>query len=141
MVYKLNEERMFCDITDGIAIIIDSETGIYYSISAFGIMVFEKIIDGYSDTNIAIALVNIPNIPSDIEDKFKQFTNELLGEEIIIKAKDGENIGEVILDATVIAEGDFELKISSYSDVQEMLIADPIHDVGPEGWSPTLMEA
>ena len=28
--YQLNESKMFADITDGIAIIINSETGIYY---------------------------------------------------------------------------------------------------------------
>ena len=34
--YALNESKMFMDIEDGVAIIINSETGIYYGFNAFG---------------------------------------------------------------------------------------------------------
>ena len=31
--YRLNESKMFADITDGIAIIINAATGIYYGMN------------------------------------------------------------------------------------------------------------
>ena len=33
MNYQLNEAKMFADVTDGIAIIINSMTGIYYGMN------------------------------------------------------------------------------------------------------------
>ena len=38
--YTLNNDKMFVDITDGIAIVINSETGIYYGMNALGTNVF-----------------------------------------------------------------------------------------------------
>ena len=35
-VYVLNDAKMFSDIADGIAIVINSETGIYYGMNGFG---------------------------------------------------------------------------------------------------------
>ena len=50
--YQLNENKMFADITDGIAIIINSETGIYYGMNAFGTQVYENIANGISAEKI-----------------------------------------------------------------------------------------
>jgi hypothetical protein len=40
--YKLNEDKMFADIADGVAIIINGETGIYYGMNEFGTSIFEN---------------------------------------------------------------------------------------------------
>ena len=46
MNYVLNEEKMFADVTDGIAIIINSETGIYYGLNGLGTAVYENLMNG-----------------------------------------------------------------------------------------------
>ena len=40
--YQLNEDKMFADITDNVAIVINSETGIYYGMNALATVVFEN---------------------------------------------------------------------------------------------------
>ncbi|MDR2794508.1 MAG: hypothetical protein LBB12_01885 [Holosporaceae bacterium] len=141
-MYKLNEEKIFCDISDGIAIIINYLTGVYYSINIFGSMVFEKIIDGYSRDEILTLLKNIPNIPPNIDEKFDRFMDELLLADIIIVSNEKKvnvSISNININASIAAEDDFEMKLTEYSDIQAMLIADPIHDVEDwEGWSPAL---
>ena len=57
--YKLNEEKMFADVTDGIAIIINSETGIYYGLNALGSAVYENLVNGASVEDILTALKSI----------------------------------------------------------------------------------
>jgi hypothetical protein len=141
-MYKLNEENFFCDITDGTAIIINSLTGVYYSINVFGSMVFERIIAGYSQDEILTLLKNIPNIPSNIDEKLDYFINELLQENIITVSN--EETAKLVLidasiDADIAAESDFEMILTEYSDIQALLIADPIHDVEDwDGWSPDM---
>ena len=46
MNYVLNEEKMFADVTDGIAIIINSETGIYYGMNGLGTAIYENLVNG-----------------------------------------------------------------------------------------------
>ncbi|MDR3180171.1 MAG: glycosyltransferase family 8 protein [Holosporaceae bacterium] len=143
-MYKLNEEKVFCDITDGVAIIINFITGVYYSINVFGSMVFERIIGGYSRDEILTLLKNIPNIPTNIDEKLDHFINELLLIGIIIaNSEESTDISKsgISIDAAIAAEDDFEMTITEYSDIQAMLIADPIHDVEDwEGWSPALSQ-
>lgn len=55
MNYKINEEEVFSDITDGIAVIINSGTGIYYGMNAFSTNIYENIINGVSTEKIISA--------------------------------------------------------------------------------------
>ena len=133
--YALNETKMFADISDGIAIIINSETGIYYGMNSFGTTVFENIIHGVSIENIATALKNIANAPADIESRLNTFIDELKEKEIIIAGTDNGNTATI--DESAAKADAFEMSVNEYNDAQEMLLADPIHEVKEDtGWTP-----
>ena len=70
MNYQLNEEKMFADITDGIAIIINSETGIYYGMNTFATNVYENIVAGVSIEDIKAEIKKLSDLPADFEDNF-----------------------------------------------------------------------
>lgn len=130
----LNEEKMFADITDGIAIVINSETGIYYGMNTLGSAVLENIINGASIENILKALKAMPNVPSDIEAKLNAFVDELKAKELVIEGGDGA--AEANIPTEAVADG-FDLTVDEYSDAQELLLADPIHEVKEDtGWTP-----
>lgn len=130
----LNEEKMFADITDGIAIVINSETGIYYGMNTLGSAVLENIINGASTENILKALKALPNVPADMEAKLNAFVEELKAKELVIEGGDGS--GEANISAEAVADG-FDLTVDEYSDAQELLLADPIHEVKEDtGWTP-----
>ncbi len=138
-MYKLNESKMFADVTNNVAIIINSETGIYYAINNCGSVVFQAILDGCSKQSIVENLRKITNCPADIEQKLNSFIDELLKREIIIEGEQSSKIPA--FDETVITKDNFEMKVSEYADAQEMLLADPIHDVDEEeGWQPVFKE-
>lgn len=130
----LNEEKMFADITDGIAIVINSETGIYYGMNTLGSAVLENIINGASTENILKALKALPNVPADMEAKLNAFVEELKAKELVIEGGDGS--GKANISAEAVAVG-FDLTVDEYSDAQELLLADPIHEVKEDtGWTP-----
>ena len=130
----LNEEKMFADITDGIAIVINSETGIYYGMNALGSAVLENIINGASTENVLKALKALPNVPSDMEAKLNAFVDELKAKELVIEGGDGAAAANISAEA--VADG-FDLTVDEYSDAQELLLADPIHEVKEDtGWTP-----
>lgn len=135
MNYALNEEKMFADITDGIAIIINSETGIYYGMNELASAVYEALANGSTTESILEALKGLEGAPADIENRFNSFIKSMLGYELIIEAP--ESSADVNIDVAVAKESEFELKLDEYNDAQELLLADPIHEVKEEsGWTP-----
>lgn len=140
-MYKLNDSKMFADVTNNIAIIINSGTGFYYGINNCGSIIFQAIIDGYSKQAISDALKKFENFPKDIDQKLDIFINELLQKEIIIEDTDSKSLQPLNIDENVIKQDKFEMILSQYTDAQDLLIADPIHDVDEEvGWQPVFKE-
>ena len=136
MNYKLNESKMFSDITEGIAIVINSLTGVYYGMNSFGTIVFDNLISGSSVEEIVSTVKAIPGAPADIEKRVALFVSTLENFEIIITAEDSIPRMPVI-DSSVATSDAFIPECKEYKDVQELLFADPIHDVKvDEGWQP-----
>lgn len=132
--YVLNEEKMFADITDGIAIVINSETGIYYGMNALGTAVFENLINGASVENVLAALKALPNVPADIENNLNAFVEAIVAKELVVAGAANDKEAQIAAEAA--AEG-FDINVSEYNDAQELLLADPIHEVKEDtGWTP-----
>lgn len=132
--YALNEEKMFADVTDGVAIIINSDTGIYYGLNSLGTIVYENIINGASVEDVLVAL-NSLGAPNDMETKLNKFIQIMIDKELLINTNASSK--DVKIDESIAKEDNFELNIQEYNDAQEMLLTDPIHEVKEEaGWSP-----
>jgi hypothetical protein len=132
--FVLNEAKMFSDIADGIAIVINSETGVYYGMNNFGTAVFENLLQGASTEDILTAAKKLPGAPDDLEQRLQDFVEQLKGFEILME---GEGNGSADLDAATLGEDGFALKVQEYNDAQELLLADPIHEVKEnKGWAP-----
>lgn len=135
MNYVLNDEKMFADVTDGIAIIINSETGIYYGLNSLGTSVYENLVNGASVEEILTALKSIAGAPADIESRLNSFISKMIEFELIVEGS--ESSASVEIDSAIASEEDFTLDVSEYNDAQELLLADPIHEVKEEtGWTP-----
>lgn len=133
--YALNEDKMFSDIADGIAIVINSETGIYYGMNGFGTMVYEQILKGGPVEDITAALKTMPDAPEDMEKRMADFVKTLVDFGILLPAEAKET--ELELDQVVAQADEFELQAQEFSDAQELLLADPIHEVKTDtGWEP-----
>ncbi len=133
--YVLNESKMFADITDGMAIVINGETGIYYGMNTLGTSVFENIIAGAKVEDILVALKSLEGATEQVEANLNEFVSSLLEKEILLA---GDNASkEVEISADVAKADNFEITCDEYSDAQELLLADPIHEVKEEsGWTP-----
>lgn len=130
--YVLNEEKMFADVTDGIAIIINSETGIYYGMNELATNVYENLINGAPAETILSALKTMKGAPDDLEIRFNDFINAMVEKELIIKSENNEGIANLNYEIN-----DFTLSLKEYNDAQELLLADPIHEVKEDtGWTP-----
>lgn len=133
--YVLNEAKMFSDIADGIAIVINSETGIYYGMNGLGTAIFENLLNGAGSEEIIAALAALPGAPEDMAARFQTFLDKLLAYEVLIEGV--TDACEVHLNIESPEEDDFIPTVEEFDDAQEMLLADPIHEVKEEeGWQP-----
>lgn len=137
-MFKLNSDTMFYDYADGQAILINHQTGLYYGASSLASEVLERLLAGKSLAKIAKAVKALPGCPDDIDAKLDAFVNQLKKKQILLdsETKDG---GDEPMDEAVLVDG-FALTLEEFNEIQDLILADPIHDVDPtQGW-PKLKE-
>ena len=132
--YKLNEAKMFADVADGIAIIINSETGVYYGMNKLGTVIFENFLNGVPTEKV---LEKLKTWNENAEASFKEYIKFITENEIMLEDTEVKKEAEVKIDEETAKEDEYIPKAQEYLDAQELLQADPIHEVKEEeGWSP-----
>lgn len=131
-MYKLNEEKMFYDMAEGQAIVINFTTGMYYGTSSLGSAVLDSLLAGSAVEDVCKAIQALPGCPDGMEAQLTAFIGQLLEKEIIVPA---EGTGAACaIDASALADG-FKLTVDEFAEVQDLILADPVHDVDVEqGW-------
>lgn len=130
-MYKLNEEKCFYDLSDGQAIVINFTNGIYYGFGELGSVVLDRLLKGCNEDKILSALLKIYGISKGIEKEFNNFVEELLAKEIIV-VTDENSVGG---DEEIVGIKDFVIKVEEFAEVQDLILADPIHEVDvTKGW-------
>lgn len=132
-MYKLNEEKMFFDMADGQAVVINFLSGIYYGTTALGSVILERLVNGKAPEEIVKAVKNLPDCPEDFASQMDAFLASLREKEILLPGDTQPGGGEAI-DSMALADG-FTLTLDEFSEVQDLILADPVHDVDVEqGW-------
>lgn len=131
-MYKLNEEKMFYDMAEGQAIVINFTTGMYYGTSSLGSAVLDALLAGSSVEEICNAIQALSGCPADMQAQLNTFIDQLLEKEIIVP---GDSTGAACaIDASSLTDG-FKLTVDEFAEVQDLILADPVHDVDVEqGW-------
>lgn len=132
-MYQLNGEKMFFDIADGQAVVINFVSGMYYGTTALGSVILERLLKGCAPAEIAGAVKALPGCPEDFDARLNAFVTQLREKEILLDGETNPGGGEELGDMA-LADG-FELTLDEFSEVQDLILADPVHDVDVEqGW-------
>ena len=132
-MYKLNEAKMFYDIADGQAVVINFETGMYYGSSPLASAILDLLLKNADPSKILDAVKALEGCPADIDASFKAFIDTLIAKEVVVESGSSDDV-EISFDETSYREG-FDLSFNEFSEVQDLLLADQIHDVDVElGW-------
>jgi hypothetical protein len=131
--YKINELRAMSETLEDETIIINLENGSYYNMNKTGTIIWDKIQSNYSNLQIIEYFINNFNETYEIiEDSVIKLIEFLKNDNLILEVEYNEPVkpeyGKFTKENFVIP------LIERYDDMQEMLLADPIHDVQEEGW-------
>jgi len=133
--YEVNSPAVISQTIDGEAVIIDLGSGYYYGLNPSASLVWNLLGEGLSALAIAEALAGLP--PSaEAKAVVLGLVAELLKEGLIRPRAGGEAPAASSVasprpgDAPALGKP----ALTKYSDMQDLLLLDPIHEVADSGW-------
>jgi len=129
--YRINEPNVSSEAIDGEVIIVNLLNGNYYSAQDMGAYVWGRISHGENLDTMQTALCQrFAGNETTIRDDLSAFLDKLEDEKLIVKA---DEAGSTRIDAPM-PEQYSGPNLNCYSDMNDLLLLDPIHDVEDEGW-------
>jgi hypothetical protein len=139
--WKVNTPRVTSQIIEGEAIMINLESGNYYNLNATGTDIWDGIEKRISVCQIAAAVAQrYDGDQPEIENAVAQLIAELEKEElIVIDEGDGTMSGAYVATPSSASANQAKQKfeapvLQTYTDMQDLLLLDPIHEVDELGW-------
>lgn len=136
--YQIAHDNIIHDTIEGEVILLNLETGTYYQLKDNGVPIWNELTHGASIAEIAAPLLaQYPAQAQTIQQELTRFVHELEAEDLIRpRAPEPTAPREPLTrDAFVETNGIFAAPVLlKYTDMQTLLLLDPIHDVGAQGW-------
>ena len=135
--FRINAPHVALQIIDGEAILIHFERGHYFSARGFGCEILRQCARGSRLGDVSEQLAQRSGAePSAVRAAITGYAERLLAEDLIT----AEEAGPVPLEgADEGASGPLEFgepELVKYTDLEDLLLLDPIHDVDEVGWPP-----
>jgi len=135
---KVNEPNVVHETIDGETILLDLNSGNYFSLDGTGAKIWEFITKKSTWRNvIEILSSENPNIKNTIESSLSAFVQELINENLLVESADDippADTSELETQLKATAKDFVAPKVNKYSDMQDLLLLDPIHEVDEKGW-------
>jgi coenzyme PQQ synthesis protein D (PqqD) len=132
MRYRLNDRDLVSEVLDGEVIVVNLQSGTYYSTLASGADIWNALLSGRSVEEVADWLARgAEDDRAHIAAEVARFVSELVAENLILSS-DSDRIRRP--DDLGTAPAFVTPELHKYTDMQELLLVDPIHEVTEEGW-------
>jgi len=133
--YQVNAPKVVYEAFEDETVLINLDSGNYYSFSESGALIWSRIISGESIASVIEYLQDrFPNT-TDITVSVEDFVRELVEENLIVKNSSGiaKNVKQGKAEIPTLARFERPM-LQKYSDMQDLLLLDPIHEVDEMGW-------
>jgi len=136
--YTTSSSQIIYETIDGETIIIDLATGTYYSLRGTGGAIWDLLMEGRDSTQLATALAAEYTAPVDeIETAVESFLGELIGASLIAHAANEAAPAAPVADglnSTTPTQAFVPPVLEQFTDMQDIILLDPVHEVGSRGW-------
>jgi hypothetical protein len=141
--YKINVPEIIHETIDNEVLIIEFNSGNYYSLSEVGAEIWGELVKGANPEEIAAKIsIHYSGKQDEIANGVYQLVKELERENIITPSSNSPTqIQETHLKEDLTQESNLPVfvppQLQKYTDMQELLLLDPIHEVDESGWPNT----
>lgn len=132
MHYRLNHSDVIQETVDGEVIVIHTPSGVYYSLEGAAEHLWNALLAGHTPAEIAGAYPDDGHISSAaVITAIEQFAHQLQQEQLLLPGDPPTDPGSVPRASQPFAVP----SLQRFTDMQELLLVDPIHEVDPQsGW-------
>lgn len=135
--FRVNVPNVIHETIDGEAVIVNLQSGSYYSIDKVGAAIWDHLERGVAVAGIVDAIAReYDGDRAEIDAGVRALFAQLEAEGLVVPAEPASATG-----AAAPSQGDgrerprFERPVlHKYTDMEDLLLLDPIHDVGEKGW-------
>ncbi|HJT45194.1 MAG TPA: PqqD family protein [Chthoniobacterales bacterium] len=125
MRFRVNSPKVIHQIFETEVVVVNLETGVYYSLRESGIDIWRGLVAGLGEQEIVSNLK-----PMDGGSAVHNFVQALASEDLIVENENAAGtVDEVNIDRPFR-----EPIMEKFTDMQEMLLIDPIHELDESGW-------
>jgi hypothetical protein len=130
--WVVNSPSVVSEIIDGELVVMNLATGNYFSSTGTGALIWARIGERQDDDAVVAAVVAAYDVTRDrAAADFATFVAELAAAELV-RAEEASEAMAPPAPGRREAYAKPELKV--YTDMKDLLMLDPIHDVGADGW-------
>jgi hypothetical protein len=137
--FTVNTPAVIHQLLDGEVIVVNLDTGAYYSLATTAADIWTSVDGGASVDETVEELLDRYDAPrSVVEPTVTRFVRELEEEELVL-ATEGDGLRQSSAAASGPTKLPFEEPaLRKFTDMQELLLLDPIHEVDERGWPDSL---
>ena len=132
--YAINVPNIANEVFGDEVVIVNLYSGIYYSLTGTAAQVWIRTIQNYSLKEILAEFSLIyEEITVENREEVLELIADLLDKNLITEAQ-SSSAAKVEFDSTLPKKPFTKPEIEVFSDMQEILLLDPVHDVDKSGW-------
>jgi Coenzyme PQQ synthesis protein D (PqqD) len=135
MRFRLNDKGVVFERFDDEVLAINLETGTYYSLPGVSAQIWNWLIGGADVEAVKQALMAHYNGDTvAIDNAVTQFVSKMQLESLLVPAETIATSAAIDIAPGVEKKPFIDPIIETYTDLQDLLLLDPIHDVDERGW-------
>jgi hypothetical protein len=134
--FRVNEPNVVYEAFGEEVVLVNLDTGKYYSISGTGPTLWNDLARGFEIEQVVARIQRVyTGDNAAIATDVSKFAERLLDEQLLVPAVEPQasSVAEVVA-ATGARPSFVSPVIENYDDMQDLLVLDPIHDVDASGW-------
>lgn len=134
--FRVDEREVIHETLEGESVLVHMGTGVYFSLRGAAAEIWPLVVAGYSKSAIVRTIVaRYAAAPPDVVDREVRVLLESLLEHQLATRGPAADSSEVAAELCASSGRAFETpRLEAFEDMQELLLLDPIHETGEEGW-------
>jgi hypothetical protein len=138
--FQINEPHVVAEVIDGEAIVINLDSGNYFSLRETAASIWQVLMAGNTSTEVSRRMSrDYAGEPDAIEAAIQTFIENLLQEGLIqaVDSYDNESTHPDTENTDMRADGKPPFQnpeLEKFTDMADLLLLDPIHEVDAQGW-------
>ena len=136
MHYRKNEPNVISETMGEETIIVNLASGHYFSLQGAGVTVWDCLERGYGEEEISRYVSELYDTgDADVKGSVSALVEQLVDEELITPEETGDAPSEPLGSFATTDKQPFSMPaLSKFTDMQDIILLDPVHEVDARGW-------